>query len=355
MLLFNSIFIILALSSVLKKRYKQIIYLLMVLIFWVLSFIRWEVGTDWENYLTTFYFSKDLKNIVSVNEYGYRLLNHIIYQITDNYTIFLLVVATLIFLFKYRYLFDVTYEPILSLISVFGTGFGDIYFVRQSLAIAITFYSIKYILEKNFYKFLFLIILSSTIHQASIIFIFAYYIVNYLNFSIKKYIIVLFLCVLISPYVRDILEIFGNILPGIYGEKIRIYLLSDGNLFGFRKGTDRCIIFGLLYLNKFFLIIVGLIFYKKMNKRIKKLFSLYFISACIYLILAQVSLTLARLGVYYDSVQIIVFPAIYKFIKNRRNKFFYLVAFIFYYYIKLLSSINGYKEEYIPYRTFLSK
>lgn len=88
-------------------------------------------------------------------------------------------------------------------------GFAGMYFVRSGIAIAILFFSIKYIQQRKFFKFIFFLILGAMFHRSVFLFIIAYFI-----FPLK-----------ISPRVM-ILSIIGAIICGFLISRMLLSLVS---------------------------------------------------------------------------------------------------------------------------------
>lgn len=356
MIFYNFLFIfILSLFLFSNKKNQKIFYVFIVCVFFILSFIRWEVGTDWTNYLKTFYVG-NIKNMYLVSELGFKFLNYIVYKIYPSYTLMLFILASILFSFKYSALYKLSYCPILSLLMAYSLDKGDIFFVRQSIAIAITFYSTKYIIKKEKLKFIIYIILASLIHKSSLIFIFAYFIYNNLNLKRRHYFILVILTFLFSAYINEIIKIIIINMPvSVYKNKLLAYFFQPSNFGQYYKSyMSKNLIFLVSVANRIFMITVFFLFWKKVDNYLKKIFSLYFISFLGFICFYRFAPEFSRIILSYENFQLIIYPSLYKFIKNKYIKIVFISIGILYLYLKLLSGLTSYINIFIPYKSIFN-
>lgn len=352
---FNITYILLCLSNFFNNKYHKIIFILFIMLFYFLSFLRWETGTDWENYLITFQVSEDISQIIHVKEYGFKLLNHIVKNFTDNYTVFLFISATIIFILKGYTIWKLSLVPLLSLLMSFCLFQSDIYFVRQNIAAAILFFSIKYILNKKLIKFLICICLATLIHQTAMIFIICYFLINNITASKKIYILFFIIAIIVSLNIEKILIFFSLILPKSYADKIIFYLSLQNYNFGYKTYMSKNMIILSASLNRIFLLFIYSLFRKKFPLYIKKIFFIYYIGFLLFLVFTPISLSLGRIVYYFDFMQLIIFPSIYKLITKKTNKIIFLSIFYLYCYLKMLSAISAFYKYYIPYKSIFQR
>lgn len=355
MIFYNFIFIlILILLLITNKKSEKKVYSFIVFIFFILSFIRWEVGTDWNNYYSTFY-AGSIEKMYLVSELGFKFLNYVIYKISSNYTIMLFVFAFILFSFKYTILYKFSYCPLLSVLMAYSLDKGDIFFVRQNIAIAITFYSIKYIVKRKKLKFIVFIILASFIHRSSIIFIFSYFIYNKFDLKRRYYFLLILFAFIFSNYIEEILKFFIEVLPNSSYKNRLIYYLFNSATGDYKSYMSKNLIFLSSVMNRFFLISVFFIFWKKIDNHMKKLFSIYFVSFLGYICIYQTSPDIGRLILPYEAFQLIIFPSIYKCIKDKKIKIIFILIAILYLYLKLLSGLSSRPDEFIPYKSIFNQ
>lgn len=165
-MIYISLFFLLAIFSCIdfsnknKEKYSTLIIATILLV--LLSGLRYETGTDWEVYFD--YFNSETKIGEHYFEIGYQILNNIVRYFTDNYNILLTIIALFIALIAYiiaRY----SNFPLLALV-----GFYSLMFVvflggnRQAIAIALSIFSLRFIINRKLFKFLSVIFLASLFH-----------------------------------------------------------------------------------------------------------------------------------------------------------------------------------------------
>ena len=196
----------------LRVRDRRRFTIVITLILFIFSFIRWERGPDWLSYYNTFQVTLpwDFTDYYGANfEFGYFLLNVLTKSIFDNYTVLLFIYACILFYFHTAGILQFTKYPVTALLISWAMGFAGMYFVRSGIAIAILFFSIKYIQQRKFFKFIFFLILGAMFHRSVFLFIIAYFI-----FPLK-----------ISPRVM-ILSIIGAIICGFLISRMLLSLVS---------------------------------------------------------------------------------------------------------------------------------
>lgn len=225
----------------------------------------YNMGGDWRSY-KVFYEESipklSVSSLMNVSfEKGYILLNYTFNKLYFNYEFFqgIILISCIYTILKLlekkaknfyvafvyifiQLLFPYSTEPIL----------------RQFISVTLIILSFKYIEEKKFFKYLFLIFLAFNFHKSSIIGIFFYFF-NYLNFRSKKKIILsVILVILISFNTKFILESVINIIPFL--RKYSVYLSDE------KYSTS---LLGSLYLIIIICIYLGIIIYTQYEKRYK--------------------------------------------------------------------------------------
>ena len=172
-----------------RQGTAQIIYYLTLSILFLLSFLRRERGTDWSGYYD--YFSNIYDLDFSNNfENGFIFLNYCIHYLFNSYTVLLFILAAIQYFFISKAIRYLSIYPVLSLLCYFSVTKGGIFFVRQYIALAILMYSIRYVIEKKIYMFLFAVIIACMIHRTALLFLPVYFIFDK-DIKIKYYIIIL--------------------------------------------------------------------------------------------------------------------------------------------------------------------
>lgn len=141
--------------------------------FWVLSFSRWENGTDWNAYYSvyeSFVNNPSFGNIFSgAMEPGYLFLNYLLVWL-HSYHLFLAVLGLLVFLPKLLPILRESPYISVAFLVYFCTMLADIFFVRQSIAISFCFLAL-WLSYKGHPRWSYCLVLAAvTIHISAAIF-----------------------------------------------------------------------------------------------------------------------------------------------------------------------------------------
>ncbi|WP_392340470.1 EpsG family protein [Moritella marina] len=171
-------------------------------LFFVAAF-RYNVGTDYIAY-HEMYIYKD--KMYEHKEIGYRLFVDFFSNVgfSPQFFFFLFSLLTLFLFYKgYSYIFNNErfYFYLATLLFIPFYYFATLNVVRQALAASIFFYSIRFILEKSFFKYLICILIASLFHYSAIVCLILY-LTSKVKFSnYRKYLlyIVFVLFIIINP------------------------------------------------------------------------------------------------------------------------------------------------------------
>lgn len=181
------IFAAAALAAVMKmatgNNYKRGVYLFIIFfaLIFVSCFRKDTVGGDLQNYIPLFESAKysSWSEYLSLPKYGFIFLiyNKLLCSIGDNYTVLLIgtslfnLIAVAVFVKRYSLI------PWLSIVMYICMGFYGRTFnsLRSSMALAILLYSIPFILERKFLKFLIVYICAFIVHKSVFPFFVAYF------------------------------------------------------------------------------------------------------------------------------------------------------------------------------------
>lgn len=235
-----------------------------------MAVLRTNVGTDWQAYYEFYIYGAE------GTEVGYHFLNDLFFESGLHYNIFLLFINTLSLTLIYLSLQRHAKFLIIPILLFYCELF--LYFnfsgIRQGLAISLTIYSTRFIVSRNFLKFLMLVVLSACFHITAVIFIVAYFI-PFRRFTKKEYFILIFGFLLFSTLMFSTV----NLLSGSLAAKAEFYLElqeQDANIKGlFLIGT----------IKRAMIIVLVLFFGKKMLKAKKSIFffNIYLIGFGMYL------------------------------------------------------------------------
>lgn len=326
------------------------IYVLLILI----SGTRNNVGIDYKSYENIFYNIKNgFVNLSNIGfEYGYYFIN----KIVPSFWLLLLIIAIFSCSLKLKFIKDNS-EVIFISIFLYFTGYFlrfDMGILRQSIALAILMYSIKFIEKKNLSVFITVILISTLFHSTAIIFLIVYPLANK-NYSLKKIYIILAISMILSftsigNLVYELIGIFNDSIIGeklvVYSQDIKFsYHLIDINML--KRGIF-LIIFANVIKNKY-----------SNNKKYNIYLNIYLIGVCIYYIFKSVAIISDRGSTYFNFIEILLFPIILKAYKNFIIKFLIIALIIVYGFFNLSTTINSSKIEsinnrpYVPYNSWI--
>src|SRR6187402_2071600 len=106
----------------LKKTYSVILFILSSFFLYLLSFLRWETGTDWPTYLDFFNNSFDWFRDTEF-EWGFSRINEFFKIIFNNYTLLLFFLGTVLFIFQNKAIIRFSPYPVTSLFALWSIYF----------------------------------------------------------------------------------------------------------------------------------------------------------------------------------------------------------------------------------------
>ncbi len=359
MIFYYIIFFALACLSILeilglKKNQDQTIFYIFSGILFILSFIRWECGTDWDSYLD---FYEHLPEAASKSDFElfYFYANHLGNFLFKSYTGVLFVCAVIIFSFQTKAINEQSVLPITSLFILFGSSLGNVFFARQTISTMILFYSIRFIQLNRFKPFVLCIIIATLFHYSSLVFIPAWFIYR-MKISPRNLVLFFLLSLLLSAAVTAVLQSLGNIFGGIIQYKINHYLGNTGE--DSLQGVSYSLFFMLLkgLLNKAVILLFAISLCDKISKEyndFRGYVNLYWMGAIIYFIAAPISLVFVRFTFSYDISILIIIPYIIAYLSIKVKPLIF-IALTVYLFLRMLMAINSYYELYVPYKTIFA-
>lgn len=157
--------------------------------FFVAAFRAPSVGIDtWKNYIPTFNFIVEYKRYVHVmpilmQKYsiGFAYIFNLLAQMTSHSQVIFILGSFVIVFFTFAAIYQQSKNKYISIILFLITGafLLSMNGMRSYMACAIVLFSLKYIYNKNFLKFLIFILIASSVHSSAIIFILLYPLYNY--------------------------------------------------------------------------------------------------------------------------------------------------------------------------------
>jgi len=274
------------------------------LIFLFLAF-RYNFGNDYKGYLHTFIDINSYSDVSFYNksfrvEPGWIFLCRLF-----KYPGFFAMVATLALFNCYVYYnfikkyVPVNYYCLALFFYIFTPGFMLIHAsaMRQSFAIALFLFSLEYLFKKDAIRYFICVGMASLIHISSLVLI-PLYLLSLINWRINKTASIIFVSIFISLY------FFVQLLSPYLNQFIKIFFER------YEKQQDTGALnsgFGVIYLAA--LLTLTLYHEKIQNKEISLLFKIYILSF-IFFPLGLLLHLIGRVGMYFTTMSIVVFPYI---------------------------------------------
>lgn len=332
-------------SSKKCRKFSSIMISFIIVLFAGLRFQRW---TDWDMYYDLF------NNYGRVNkdfEIVYKKLNWIAKHILRNYNIYLCILyAAVIKLYysEFKLMGERLYPfCLLVLLSTTILSSGGL---RQFIACAITFFSIRFIREKKAKKFFVCVLIAASFHRIALFFLLAYWI-DKINITIKKFIEIVIIGVMLGKLgaFQRLIMLFMPLINHFNSVEYRVKkymsILEDFSIldFGFIKRTLVMILILLILQNN----------KEKLREGngIKIYINLYAVGYMLSLIIPG---TFSRLNNYFYTSEAVLEAMLIVSIRESRYR---IIAFIGMVIMNLAIWINRlltfYPDLFIPYKSCL--
>lgn len=306
-----------------KSKIAKNFLLFILLIFLVIPFCFREyffpltMGNDYYNYKLWFE-DLTLSKINSINNIGFNLFIIFIKKIYNNFIFFLFCCGIfynyLIIKFIQNNLKNHNQQLFAYIIYICVVYFSSYNILRQCLSCSIFLCSLKYIKNKEKFKYISLILIASSFHISSISLLFLYPYLNNKKYLLKKNMIIIFF---IFSYVKfdELINLINYFLKTLFN--INYENRYDILMFKEILNYIPALIFLFIYLS---LLILN---YKNKGKFQENL-DLSFLSLII-IILGTKNIIFARLSAYYIPLTILFLPLISNLF-NKENKRIYNIV-----------------------------
>jgi hypothetical protein len=331
---------------------KRFVLVAVGLIFALFRGLRWETGTDWEQYLHIFN-SAGWENIFSFHrygseylEFGFVLLNAIFVSLFGNYTVFLIVINSFILYSYANFSLKFSAYPIIAFSVIILTyGFFP---VRQNLAIAIALFSFPYFFRKQHLVFSVIVLAAFSVHASAIVFLFTFFLRSKLSvffslllitisFFIGEYVEVLLV------YVIEVLNIFG----GVFSNRLLVYMKFFSN-------EDSRSLAG-LFLSVFFYLLFVLNRSKVAEERLivyNVFLNLYLLTIVISNLFSSYFVELSRIASLFAFSSGILIAELFPYVNKQNPKllvlgYFFLLCYLVF---RFYGWLDFFPERHFPYR-----
>ena len=235
----NLLLIYLATNILFKwsEQNKKISFYINVFILTIVNGTVYEkigAGGDYDNYRAGF--NAILESTVPDSELGFHYLNLFIRNFTDDYSIafFIFILIINFFILKIIYTYSKNIEFSLLMYVIMGGYFTATNITRQFVALAIYVYSIKYLVEKKYIKYLIIGFIAFEMHTTAIIAVVISLIIKILDRKISEkyfiYVAIIHMTIIVEPIIRKIgMDLFYKEYENgafFYGSSILHYVVQ---------------------------------------------------------------------------------------------------------------------------------
>jgi hypothetical protein len=264
----------------------------------------------------------------------------------------------LISVFLWKTLKYFTENKLLALLIYFSLLFFhlDMNLMRQALAVSIFFYSLKYIIQKNFFKYILFILLGFLFHWSIIIFLPLYFFIN------KRFSTTLLSSLVVCFVLFYVLQVkTGNLIYNlsdmVFGENSnitdKVSYYTSNSLFSIKR------IFSVGSILNIAIILLTLIFRKKLENvmpNFNLFLNLMILQLFFYFVLYEYIEFSGRLRFYTLIAYIMILPYFIKVFKSLADRiiiYFIIVLYCFSYSYIYLIGKSEQTISYHPYQNYL--
>ena len=324
-----------------KKIFFLFAFLSFIIPFLVSAFRDYTIGTDTSGtYMEIF---NRIRNGESIRDLGFGVLTKISLLVFNNYTGFLILTSLIFCGLSYICIFRDSKYPAMSVLLFFTMNvfFISMNMIRQSIAISIFMYSIKYIKNKNIIKYIIAMIIAMLIHTSAILYFPMYFVYN---FKINKNILcaVPIVVLLLKTFLLDWII---NVLMKVeyFNRYFSWYLTSQYN-------TGKLNVVSFLIACCLFIFLIFIYKYAKEDKEYNMLLWNEIIAITFLAISSELPL-MQRTSFLFTFPLYIYLPNMFKYIKNfkLRLSMEILVNMGYFAYMIVTTFVFAYNEVY-PYK-----
>lgn len=262
---------------------------------------------SWESIIKGDYSYYDIED-----EIGFVIISKALYFITSNVYVYIGLIGVIITVCYYELIKNNSPIIWLSCLLFLIISFNQSLFVlRQYLAMGIAYYSLPFIMSRDFKKFFLIIFIAFLFHRTAMVFLPLYFL-----YGINNKLRMLLICIIVVTGIKISISILLNYV-----------LIFYSDLQGYANEEDGANIKNTLFI--IIILLVRLLFMKKQfwNNGINRLFSSILICAVSYSILSY-GLGFDRIVVYFSSLLCVVIPQMIIEIKNKFVKYAFAILFI---------------------------
>ena len=349
------------LSNIYQKAYKKrfkineckktIWFFLITLPPVLVSSLRYNVGTDYNAYIEIYnrinhYWTSSGAWNYYRNEPLFFLINKISYLLFDSYLGVFFLSSLIIHLFimlgldNYKEHISISFALFIYYMYFFNFSLNGI---RQTIALSIVFFALKYLLQRSFIKYLYWVVVATLFHNTAILTIPLYFLIYLNNNPAFKF--VYYLSILLTPFVLIIL----------IGAFINLPILESYSHYV----TNKQLVIKPGFAIHILPILIPVFLFKKNVIRVNTKYQVFFDISLLNIPYTYVAYYVdwgQRMAKYTNTVYLLLIPLAINSVRKEKNKHLLLIYYIIYfafYYIGIYVLNNS--SEAFPYRSILDQ
>lgn len=320
-----------------SRRWQRLMVLIFTALFLVLSTIRKNAAFDYYTYKRFFEAVTAIRPGLFVVvgsdsfEFLYALLNFTVRKFTDRFEVFCFVQYVILGILQYlvlTYWADRIQEEsddkrsylVTGYLVLWLVGIGNVFPVRQNIAVWVCMYSLRFIERKKPIRFLICIIIAALIHVTSIVFIFAYILYHTKKGFTLRVLKALFIATISIMLLPLLIRAMVPYIPGTIGVKLLINLTRDT---GTDNGGNAVAIILKALANIGFILILCVLINKADNRNrfVKGTLNIYLAGSCMYAATIFMNQTVSRVATYYCQIQYAVILLFITYVADRQKNY----------------------------------
>ena len=346
MLMFSVIVLLIAQKFKENKIIRIVAYILAGLSFFVVSAVRYDVGTDYFFRYAPDYIKMGQGIDINNLEIGYKLIVYLCLLITKDYVILFAVTSAIIIGLTFYTIYKESPYPVLSVVIYFLAGFffHSLNLMRQYLAISILLFSYRYLIDKKYIVFLISLVIAFLLHSISIIFLIALLLCDKEVFDLKRTIIISILLFVFGKYIWQYIVDFI-----VSQTRFAVYI---GSIFD----KTQLRIYDIIVNTILYIIIYYLYKNTKDVGRKEKFFLNMQACSLFFMILASTMYLLFRLSFFFGIFNIISIPYFLKKseIETKKKVMIIVIIIVTLGWNITRTNIIGNADEVRPYKTIFT-
>lgn len=310
--------------------------------------LRYCVGNDYENYVILWESFSNGTFPLSRAEPGYLFLNYLFSKFEYGYYYVFFFAAFITYYFVFKAIKQIQVDSFLAFFAIFTLGFlitcNDQ--VRQGIAMALFFYSLKFVVKENFIKYSSCLLIASLFHYTALLFIPLYFLFK-LKFELKWYVWFILIC---AFYILSLSGFFYSIMS-----KLIVMIPYYGELYmtklKFLEQEQLSSGFGLLFVVLNGLYVSFLLNIKFSRTSSQNLYIKIYLLGILLFIVSNGFMLPERISFYFLYTNIFVIPIILNQKKYKLLNLLFIIGILVYYGLQSYYGLE--KHGAVPYRSIL--